>query len=247
MLEQGAGVTLGRGDVQYVVTEYGIAYLHGKNVRERAMDLIAIAHPKFRPGLVEEAKRRRIIYADQKFITGENGEYPEQLETWRTTAKGFTAFFRPVRLNDEHLLKDFFYSLTDDSMYHRFISTRTDMPHERLQSFVAIDYSREMVILATVEQDGGERVVGMGQYRIEEDAHTAEIAFVVRDGLQDKGIGSELLDYLTYLAKKRGLLKFTATALQDNRRMIHLMVKRGFKVEQRLDAGVHELTMSLRE
>jgi acyl-CoA hydrolase len=50
VLQEGAGVTLTRGDVQYVVTEYGIAYLHGKNIRQRAMDLISIAHPKFRPG-----------------------------------------------------------------------------------------------------------------------------------------------------------------------------------------------------
>ena len=247
LLKEGAGVTLGRGDVEYVVTEYGIAYLHGKNVRERAMDLIAIAHPKFRPWLIEEAKRRRLIYGDQLFVTGENGEYPEQLETWRTTPKGFTAFFRPVRLNDEHRLKDFFYSLTDDSMYHRFMSTRTDMPHERLQTFVAIDYSREMVILATVEQEGMETVVGMGQYRIDENTHTAEVAFVVRDGHQDQGIGAELLDYLIYLGRKRGLLGFTATVLQDNLRMLHLMVKRGFTVEHRLGSGVHELRMSFRD
>ncbi len=246
-LKEGAGVTLSRGDIEYIVTEYGIAYLHGKNVRERAMDLIAIAHPKFRPWLIEEAKRRRLVYEDQLFVTGEDGEYPEQLETWRTTPKGFAAFFRPVRFNDEHLLKDFFYALTDDSMYHRFISTRMDMPHERLQKFVAIDYSREMVILATVEQDGKELVVGMGQYRIDENTHTAEVAFVVRDGHQDKGIGSELLDYLTYLGKKRGLLGFTGTALQDNTRMLHLMVKRGFTVEHRLDTGVYELEISFRE
>ncbi|HEX9114301.1 MAG TPA: acetyl-CoA hydrolase/transferase C-terminal domain-containing protein, partial [Nitrospirota bacterium] len=59
-LQEGAGVTVSRGDVHYVVTEYGIAYLHGKNVRERAMDLIAIAHPKFREQLIEEAKKRRL-------------------------------------------------------------------------------------------------------------------------------------------------------------------------------------------
>src|SRR5512145_1067095 len=151
-VKEGAGVTLGRGDIHYVVTEFGIAYLHGKNVRERAMDLIAIAHPKFRPGLIEEAKRRHLIYKDQAYVTGAGGEYPEHLEAWRTTRIGVTLLLRPVRLNDEQLLKDFFYHLTTDSMYHRFISTRTDMPHERLQKFVAIDYSREMVILAVMRE-----------------------------------------------------------------------------------------------
>ena len=80
-LKEGAGVTLGRGDIHYVVTEYGIAYLHGKNIRERAMELIAIAHPKFKPWLIDEAKKQNLIYKDQAFIPGKRGEYPEELET----------------------------------------------------------------------------------------------------------------------------------------------------------------------
>jgi acyl-CoA hydrolase/GNAT superfamily N-acetyltransferase len=243
-VKEGAGVTLGRGDIHYVVTEFGIAYLHGKNVRERAMDLIAVAHPAFRPRLIEEAKRRNLIYKDQMYITGEGGEYPEHLEAHRTTRRGFPVFFRPVRINDEHLLKDFFYRLTNDSMYHRFISSRTDMPHERLQKFVAIDYRREMVILATVREGGRETAVGMGQYLIDEASHRAEVAFVVLDGYQGRGIGAELLSYLTFLAKKQGLLGFTATVLQDNRHMLHLFESMGFAVEKRLEAGVYELKMS---
>lgn len=57
-LREGVGITLNRGDIHYVVTEYGIAYLHGKNIRERAMQLTAIAHPKFRPWLIEQAKKK---------------------------------------------------------------------------------------------------------------------------------------------------------------------------------------------
>ena len=69
-------MTLTRGDVHYVVTEYGIAYLHGKNIRERAIDLISIAHPKFRTWLLEEAKKRTLIYKDQAFVPGNKGVYP---------------------------------------------------------------------------------------------------------------------------------------------------------------------------
>jgi acyl-CoA hydrolase/N-acetylglutamate synthase-like GNAT family acetyltransferase len=246
-LKEGAGVTLGRGDIHYVVTEYGIAYLHGKNIRERAMDLIAIAHPKFRAGLIDEAKRRHLIYKDQAYVTGGGGEYPEFLEAHRTTKSGFALFLRPVRMNDEPLLKDFFYHLSTAGMYSRFISSRADMLHERLQKFVVINYDREMVILATIQQDGKEEVVGMGQYIIDEKSHTAEVAFVTLDTYQGKGIGSELLTYLTFLAKKQGLLGFAATVLQDNRPMLHLFESMGFEIEKRLDAGSYELTMSFRE
>ena len=245
-IPEGAGITLNRGDVHYVVTEYGIAYIHGKNIRERAMDLIAIAHPKFRPWLIEEAKKDGLIYRDQAFIPGKKGEYPEHLETFRTTKTGIKLFLRPVKISDEELLKDFFYSLSDQSLYRRFISTRKDMPHERLQEMVVIDYTKELVILAVVEQNGKEVVVGVGQYGIQEYQHWAEVAFAVRDDYQYKGIGQVLLSYLTQIAKRNGLLGFTAEVLVENKPMLHLFEKMGFNIEKRSSAGVYELKMEFR-
>ena len=246
-LKEGAGVTLTRGDLHYVVTEFGIAYLHGKNIRERAMDLISIAHPEFRAWLIEEAKKLSLIYEDQAFIPGERGEYPETLETYRTTNSGVKIFLRPIKITDEHILKDFFYSLSRDSMYHRFISTRKDMHHDRLQAFAVIDYTKEMVILAVIEKEGGEVIAGMGQYFIDETTHTAEVAFVVRDDYQGRGIGAELLSYLTYLAKKAGLHGFTAQVLADNKPMLQLFEHMGFGIEKSAEGGMYELKMSFRE
>jgi acyl-CoA hydrolase/GNAT superfamily N-acetyltransferase len=236
-LKEGAGVTLIRGDVRYVVTEYGIAYLHGKNIRERAMDLIAIAHPDFRPWLVDEARKLALIYRDQEFVPG---EYPDALETHRTTKAGLEILLRPVKISDEPLMKEFFYSLSDESMYLRFASARKDMPHRRLQEFVAVDYSKEMVILAVIGREEKETVIGMGQYSVDENTHTAELAFVVKDEYQNKGVGAELNSYLTYLAKKQGLLGFTAEVLADNAPTLHLLKKMGFEIEKS-EAGVHEL------
>ncbi len=241
-IEEGAGVTLTRGDIHYVVTEYGIAYLHGKNIRERAMELIAIAHPKFRPHLIEQAKELNLIYADQAFIPGKKGEYPEELETYRTTKDGLEVLFRPVKISDEPLLKDFFYSLSDNSMYTRFISFRKDMPHERLQEFVIIDYTREMAILAVVQDGEKEEIAGLGQYTINESDHAADVAFTVRDVFQNKGIGTELLAYLTQLAKRQGLLGFTAEVLVENEPMLHVFEKL-LKVKKSVDSGVYYLDM----
>jgi RimJ/RimL family protein N-acetyltransferase/acyl CoA:acetate/3-ketoacid CoA transferase beta subunit len=245
-LREFAGVTLNRGDVRYVVTEYGIAYLHGKNVRERAMSLISIAHPKFRPWLIEEAKKRGIIYKDQAFIPGKRGEYPEILETHRTTKTGLQIFLRPVKISDEPLLKDFFYSLSDRSLNRRFLSKRKDMPHERLQDFVIIDYTREVVILAVIGSAENELIAGVGQYGIDEASHTAEVAFAVRDDCHNRGIGTELLSYLTYLAKREGLLGFTAEVLIDNKPMLHVFEKGGFDIKKKSDAGVYDLKMAFR-
>jgi acyl-CoA hydrolase/GNAT superfamily N-acetyltransferase len=245
-VKEGAGVSMLRGDVHYVVTEYGIAYLHGKNIRERAMELISIAHPKFRPWLIEKAKQANLIYRDQAFITGKRGEYPEHLENYGTTRTGFAVLMRPVKISDETLLKDFFYSLSDQSLYRRFISVRKDMPHERLQEFVIIDYTKEMVILVTTRDAETETVVAVGQYGINEHVHSAEVSLVVRDDYQNKGIGTTLLSYLTYLAKREGLIGFTAEVLVENKPMLHLFEKMGFDIQKRSDQGVYELKMAFR-
>jgi acyl-CoA hydrolase/RimJ/RimL family protein N-acetyltransferase len=246
-LKEGAGTTLIRGDIHYVVTEYGIAYIHGKSIRERAMDLIAIAHPKFRPWLVEEAKKAGLIYQDQAFIPGEKGRYPEELESYKTTKAGFKVFFRPIKISDESLLQNFVYSLSDDSLYRRFISVRKDMPHERLQEFVIIDYTKEMAIVAMIGNEENQEIVGVGRYFIDESKHSAEVAFAVRDQYHNKGIGKELLAYLTYLAKRQGLLGFTAEVLAENKQMLHVFENGGFDIAKHNIAGIYEMKMAFKE
>jgi GNAT superfamily N-acetyltransferase len=212
------------------------------------MALIAIAHPKFRPWLIEEAKKRNLIYRDQAFVPGKKGEYPAELETYRTTKRGLEIFLRPVKISDEPLIKDFFHGFSDESLYNRFMSVLKSVPHERLQAFAVIDYSRDLVILAILK-DGEEKevVVGMGQYSIDETTHTADAAFAVRDEYQGQGIGTVLLSYLTYLANKQGLLGFTADVLFDNVRMLRVFEKMGFDMKKSFDGGVCKLKMMFKD
>ncbi len=121
------------------------------------------------------------------------------------------------------------------------------MHHDRLQPFVVIDYTREMVILAVLEQEEKELIVGMAQYVIDENSHTADVAFVVRDAYQGRGIGRELLTQVTYLARKSGLHGFTAEVLMENRQMLQLFESMGFIIEKRAESGMYELTMSFRD
>ena len=245
-LKEGAGVTLTRGDIHYVVTEYGIAYLHGKSIRERAMDLISIAHPGFRHYLIEEARRLHLIYPDQAFIPGIRGEYPEDLEVRKTTRAGLELLLRPVKISDEPLLKEFFYSLSDESMYQRFISARRDIPHELLQDLVAVDYFTKMVLVAVTERDSRESICGLGQYGMNRDMYTADVALVVRDDCQKKGVAGEMLAYLTFLAKRQGLLGFTAEVLAGNEPVFRLFRKMGFDVSKRNEEGVYEMKAMFR-
>lgn len=242
-LSAGASATLIRGDVHYVVTEYGTAYLHGKNIRERAMSLISIAHPKFRPWLIEKARERGLIYRDQAFIPGTAGVYPERLETYRITRTGIPLFLRPVKISDEEIIKSFLYSLSDKSIYTRFFTNMVHMPHNLLQKYVIIDYTKEMLMFAIVERQGVEEIVGMGQYIIDADRHMATASFLVGDAWQNRGIGIVLIEYLTELAKRDGLLGFSATVLAENRAMLRLFERMNFQMEIQISAGVYDLTM----
>jgi len=211
------------------------------------MDLIAIAHLKFRRWLVDEAKKAGLIYHDQAFIPGEKGRYPEELEAYRTTKAGVKVFFRPIKISDEPLLKKFIYSLSDDSLYRRFISVRKDMPHERLQELVVIDYTIEMAIVAMVGTEENREIAGVGRYFINEGKHSAEVAFAVRDAFHNRGIGKELLAYLTYLARRQGLLGFTAEVLAENQPMLHVFEAGGFDIVKHNIAGTYEMTMAFKE
>lgn len=244
-LKEGTGVTLGRGDVAYVVTEYGRAYLVGKNIRERAMALISIAHPRFRGWLIEEARKMNLIYPDQAFIPGKRGEYPRELEVYKTTKTGLNILLRPVKISDEPLLKDFFYGLSEQSKYKRFITMRKDMPHEMLQEhFVVIDYTEEMEIVAVREHEGKEEIIGLGEYRIYEGTLTAEVGMVVSDEYQNKGVGSLIMQYLIYLAKKQGLLYFRAEYLPENLQIQRLLRRLGFEPEKSVP-GVYAMRLRL--
>jgi acyl-CoA hydrolase/GNAT superfamily N-acetyltransferase len=245
-VKQGAGVTLNRGDVHYVVTEFGIAHLHGKNIRERAMALISIAHPRFRPWLVWQAKELNLIYKDQAFIPGKAGEYPEHLESRKTTRTGLITTLRPVKITDEPALKEFFYSLSDRSMYTRFMTVRKEMSHEALQEYTVIDYTKEMVILATVEKEGQEFVVGLAEYYLDDESLGANVAFTIRDEYQNKGVGTELLQYLVYLAKREGLHSLTAEVLAENKPMMRVFQKLKLPMEVTTSGEVHELVIRLK-
>ncbi|MFP3872636.1 MAG: GNAT family N-acetyltransferase [Candidatus Natronoplasma sp.] len=245
-LDEGAGVVTTRGDVEYVVTEYGMAYLKGKNIRQRAMELINIAHPKFREKLLKEAKEHNLVYRDQMLVAGEGGRYPDEYEEYRGI-EGKEYLFRPMRPTDDELLKDLFYSLSDESRYKRFMSARKDMPHERRQEFVQVNYNKEMaIVVIDPEIEGPHRMVGEADYRIKEGQNVAEVSIMIRDEYQGRGIGTALLEYLTMIAQDQGLYGFTAEVLADNRKMLRVFEKMGYDIQKRRKYGEYELKMRFR-
>ena len=124
---------------------------------------------------------------------------------------------------------------------------RMDIPHRLRQEFVVIDYTMEMVILACLGTQDREKVVAIGQFIKDPATHTAEVAFAVRDSFQNAGIGTELLSYLTVLAKNEGLHGFTADVLVENRPMMRVFDKLFPDLEKKLEDGAFHLTMRFGE
>jgi RimJ/RimL family protein N-acetyltransferase len=104
-----------------------------------------------------------------------------------------------------------------------------------------------MVILSVLQQDQKEIITGLAQFTTNEGSHTAEVAIVIKDEYQNQGIGTELLIHLTYIAKKQGLLGFSADVLKDNRAMLHLFEKIGFNIEKKVKPDIYTLSLGFKE
>ncbi|MDY6930951.1 MAG: GNAT family N-acetyltransferase [Halobacteriota archaeon] len=239
-LREGADVTATRGDVYYVVTEYGVAYLHGKSIRERALALISIAHPKFREELLKQAKEKKFVYQDQVLPTVTR--YPKEWEMYKTFKGGEKVFFRPIKATDESMLRNLFYLLSDETVYLRFFGPLKSFPHYRMQRFVNVDYIERMAIVGTLRNGEKEDIIAVGSYNVDEKTNMAEVAFVIHDDWQNKGIGTFILDYLIKIAKENGIAGFTANVLGTNRRMLHVFHNTGYNIDSKFDYGNYELS-----
>ncbi len=246
-LTPGAGVVTSRGDVHYVVTEYGIADLHGKTIRERAMALILIAHPQHREQLMEEARNRKLVYADQEAVLGHGDLDHRSLERKFTTPNGSEIHMRPILPTDEDMMRDLFYACSAETLYHRFFTKLQSMPHRKLKKFVNVDYVKNMALVSVTREDEHEMIVAVGRYSVDKSTNAAEVAFIVRDDWQGQGVGVSMFHQLLEVARKRGIIKFTADVLHDNARMLHIFHKCApTSIESTLEGGVYHLSFGIR-
>jgi acyl-CoA hydrolase/GNAT superfamily N-acetyltransferase len=238
-LEAGAGVVTSRGDVHYVVTEYGIADLWGKSIRQRTTALIDIAHPDYRGELLSAAKERHYVFPDQ---VASRTAYPWEEERVVELKSGEKVLVRPVRISDEEKLQDMFYRLSDESTYSRFMHYKKSHPHEEMQKLVDLDYAHNMALLVCPADDP-EDIWAMARYDVDPATNLGDIAFVVRDNLQGKGIGTMLMQRMAEIGRARGLSGFVADVLCSNTSMLGVFHRSGLEVKSELDSGTYHLTL----
>ena len=225
-LSEGAGVATTRGDVNFVITEYGIAELQGKGIYQRVMELAQIAHPKFREELIEVAKKRHYIFSDQLPPSTEDLLFLEGYKYTLKLENGKILEFRPLLPSDEFAYRNFFYSLQEKTIYMRYFYKMRTFSHAVVQKqWSSVDYHKNMSILGLVQKGGHKEIMAIGSYA-KDNVDRAEVAFVVREDFQSKGVASFLLEILEKIAKENHYNGFCATVLRENSSMIHVFKKR---------------------
>lgn len=244
-LDPGAGVISNRANVHYVVTEWGVAAMHGRPIRERAISLISIAHPKFRDALMHQAKQHCYVHQDQLLPPPNTALYPDHLEH-HTNFSDLDVFFRPARPSDERTVQAFIYQLGERSIYYRFHGELRDMHHSRVQPFVNVDYQDTFTIIGLLGSCGHEgEMVGMGQFLRYPESNKVEVAFITGDDYHDRGIASWILWILIRFARERGIEGCFAEVLPQNRAMLRVFEKCGLPIEVTRDDGTIHVTFQI--
>ncbi len=242
-LTEGAGVVTTRGGVEYVVTEYGVAGLQGKSLRERALALISIAHPDFRDQLMEAAHQINYLEKDARRSATSRAIYPHDWEYSQTFIGAGRVFFRPARSTDGRAVKEFFYSLPKDEAYFRFLSLMKVFPYYDVEAMVSIDYHMEMCILGFAGEMGSERIIALAHYHLDDETMAAEVDFAVHPDYTRNGIATSMVRHIAEKGKQRGVK--TIVSYTGNEGVFGVFRSLDYVMESSLSVGVYEIRVRL--
>jgi acyl-CoA hydrolase/RimJ/RimL family protein N-acetyltransferase len=245
-LTEGAGVVTSRGHVHYVVTEYGIANLRGKTIRERALELIRVAHPKFRSQLLKNVRKH---YWVPEYQENTPTSVPElgSVELKKFTFGETEYVLRPLGPADERKLQEFFYSHNKETLLLRYNHHITQMSREKSCSLVSVDQHRDLALCFTEQDDSANAIQAVGRYYFVESDNSCEAAFVIKESKRGMGMAKTLLSEMIKIARIRKLNRMFAFIRSDNKPMIKVFKNNGFKRKPSEDFQEVELELLLNE
>jgi RimJ/RimL family protein N-acetyltransferase len=240
-LAPGEAVAIPRGDVHWVITEYGTAYLYGRSLAERAVALIEVAHPDARSELLAAAIERGLV--EPKQVLRSRTAYPVDEVREVRLPDGRELLLRPTRTSDTGAMQELFYRLSEDDVQTRFFHKLTSLTDTAAQHLCSVDYGEEMAFAAVVGPSEHERIVAASCYYLIPATGLADVAYMVDPDWQGGGLGSILHAGLVEYARKQGARGLRADMLPANWRMMRVFERGNHSLSLETCEGVHELTM----
>lgn len=237
-MSTGGGVPFIRSRAHYVVTEYGVVNLYGLSIRERAIALISIAHPKFRHGLLKEAQGIKYVGKGQVIPPELGCVYPSQYEFTHKFDDGTEVLFRPLRPVDARRLQRLFYSLSPEDLRLRYHGTIKTMSNKVAQEMAAVDYSKDMAIVGLAGPRANPKIIAEGRYTYNPANNMGDFDIVVHRDWRGRGIGTFLANYLNKIAYSRGLSGVYAEVIMYNAATIALLNRAWPTAEKSFDSGI---------
>lgn len=170
-------------------------------------------------------------------------DYPKHWEADVVLLDGGTARLRPIRPDDADRLRAFHARLSAQTVYNRFFSVRPVLSDADVAHFTQVDHDSRSALVATLRGD----LIGVVRYERLGDSAEAEVAFVVEDRHQGRGLGPLLLEHLAAAARERGLERFVASVLPHNRPMLQVFRSAGYEITRGLAEGYIELAFPIQQ
>jgi RimJ/RimL family protein N-acetyltransferase len=178
-------------------------------------------------------------------VTPPGHDYPGELERELTLRDGAVVRLRPIRPDDAPRLQALHGRLSRDSAYQRFFAVVKRLPADWARTLATVDYRRRLALVVEAPSGDELELIAVGRYDALDEPDTVEVAFVVQDSWQNRGLGTMLFDAILRAAAARSYRRFRAYVLADNRRMLDL-ITRFTRVESRkTEQSVTELVFSL--
>lgn len=170
--------------------------------------------------------------------------YPNQYESEWMLEDGTPVLIRPMKPEDESLVKDLLDNCSPRTIYFRYFAVVKNWPHESLVRFTQYDYDREIGIAAIGLPPGPPTMMGVGRLVMPPERPDAEFAVIVADPWQGKGLGEKLIERVIEIARENGVQTLVGDVLPENEKMLSLVKKIGFKL-LRLEEGTCKVELDL--
>ncbi len=190
---------------------------------------------------MEAARKLGYVYPNQQYIRTGSPELRQRMRTDHVFKDGLKGHVRVIQPTDESMIRDLFYTLSKSSVYFRYFSPRRSMPQENLQEYVSLSEEKGLSLVVTINPYETSQIIAEARYISEESSDLSEIAFMVDEQFQGRGIATFLLNYLIEIARERGVQGFKGDVLVSNEAMLHVFDKLPYVVEKSISHGTVSL------